>query len=584
MSPAPAVRRPSALLRALVVAGAVAVAAPVVVLADLGTASAQEPAGTAVVGRLLQAWPEKAPGEEHAHAEAAAPLSWVETADGSVRVPTEDLAGVPAGATVELTVGADVRDEGTEEHGLEPAQRVLSTASVTPATTVAAVRRPVTNQVTIVLVAPAGTSPDAALVPADVAAVVDGTVADFWSEQTDGAVRFGVAASSGWLRTTAGCTDPTALWDEAADAVGFRPGPGKHLMLHLSSGTATQPGCSYALAEVGAGPSSGGRLYVRETLPSVIAHELGHNLGLSHSSGRQCDETVETGNCRTTGYRDFYDVMGVSWSQLGSLNALQAARLGVLPAGALRSLDVHDDAAPVVLAPTGTRTGTRALRLTDAEGTDYWLEYRTATGADAWLGRAASNPYRLETGVLLRREAEFPDTSVLLDGTPSASSGWDDDLQAALPVDVPVVLSGGDFTVTVRSTTADGAAVDVVPTTPAVAAAPPAPREEGAGRLLAADGDSADGGSTDGGSTGRGAAAPGHDAAVDVPAAAPGQLPVTVPSTPLPAAAGATRAPALAPAAGSTSTGSLLVVAAVAGIGLTGTALLALRRARLRTR
>ena len=108
MSPAPAFRRPSALLRALVVAGALAVAAPAVVLAGPGVAVAQEPAGTAVVGRLVQAWPEKAPGEDDAHAEAAAPLSWVETADGSVRVPTEDLAGVPAGATVELTVGADV--------------------------------------------------------------------------------------------------------------------------------------------------------------------------------------------------------------------------------------------------------------------------------------------------------------------------------------------------------------------------------------------------------------------------------------------------------------------------------------------
>lgn len=564
MSPTPAVRRPTALLRALVVAGAVAVAAPALALAGPGVAAAQEPAGTAVAGRLVQAWPEKAPGEEHEHDEAAAPLSWVETADGSVRVPTEDVAGVPAGARVELTVGADVRDEGTREHGLEPAQRVLRTRSVVPPKTVAAVRRPVTNQVTVVLVAPAGTSPDAGLEPADVAAVVDGAVADFWSEQTDGAVRFGVTASAGWISTTAGCADPTALWDEAAAAVGFRPGPGKHLMLHLSSRTADQPGCSYALAEVGAGPSSGGRLYVRDTLPSVIAHELGHNLGLTHSSGRQCDEAVETGTCRTTGYRDFYDVMGVSWQRMGSLSAPQAARLGVLPAGALRSLDVDDDPAPVALAPTGTRSGTWAARLTDAEGTAYWLEYRTATGADAWLGRAASNPYGLETGVLLRREAEFPDTSVLLDGTPSASSGWDDDLQVALPVGEPVVLSGGDFTVTVRSTTAGAATVDVVPAGSATAAVPTAPRESDAGRVLASTG----------GSAADVVAVPAADAP-PVAAAEPG---VTVPWVPAPPVALAAAAPALEPASGSASTGTLLL--AVAGAGLAGATLLALRRVR----
>src|SRR6185312_13129703 len=98
-----------------------------------------------------------------------------------------------------------------------------------------------------------------------------------------------------WMTTTATCADPTALWDEAAAAVGFQSGPGEHLMLYVTSTPGGLAGCSYGLAQVGSGPGSGGRLYVRDTITSVIAHELGHNFRLGHSSGRQCNNAVETG-------------------------------------------------------------------------------------------------------------------------------------------------------------------------------------------------------------------------------------------------------------------------------------------------
>ncbi|MCZ2823744.1 MULTISPECIES: hypothetical protein [unclassified Modestobacter] len=112
------------------------------------------------------------------------------------------------------------------------------------------------------------------------------------------------------MATSAGCATPEAMWDEEAATVGFVAGPGKHLLPRLSGETAAQSGCFYALAQVGAAPASDGRLYVRDTAVSLIAHDLGHDFRLSHSSAEQCDGAVEAGTCRLAAYGDYYDVMG----------------------------------------------------------------------------------------------------------------------------------------------------------------------------------------------------------------------------------------------------------------------------------
>jgi hypothetical protein len=136
-----------------------------------------------------------------------------------------------------------------------------------------------------------------------------------------------------------------------------------------------------------------------------------------------------------------------------------------------------------------------------------------------------------------------------------------------------VTLSGGDFTVTVRSATAGGATIDVQPGgSTATAPVPAAPRENGAGRVLAGAGGSSAAG------TGSGAAS--ADDAPPATAAGAAVAAPWVPAPPTPVAAGT---PALEPASGSTPTGTLLV--AVAGAGLAGATLLVLRRVRrLRTR
>jgi hypothetical protein len=147
----------------------------------------------------------------------------------------------------------------------------------------------------------------------------------------------------------------------------------------------------------------------------------------------------------------------------------QADRLGVLPAAGRQDVPVRGGARTVTLVPVSALAGTRAVRMTDVDGTVYWLEYRAATGQDEWLGTAGDS-YGLQSGVLLRRAGALPDTSLLLDGTPSSSTSWDDDLQDALPVGSPVSVGRGHFAIDVQKVTAGSAVVRVTPSAPAAAA------------------------------------------------------------------------------------------------------------------
>jgi hypothetical protein len=240
---------------------------------------------------------------------------------------------------------------------------------------------------------------------------------------------------------------------------------------------------------------------------------------------------LETGGCRTAPYRDYYDVMGASWSSVGSLNAPQAAQLGVLPSAAQVPVAATGPAATVTLAPLASRGGSRAVRLTDATGSTYWLELRAAVGRDAWLG-AAGNRFGLDSGVLLRRTGRMPDTALLLDGTPSPAARWHDDLQAALPVGVPVPVAGGAFSVTVDAVTPAGAVLTVVPAAGAAVPVTPLPEGDPTPQVLAAAPDP------------RAAAA----ATTAPPAAAEAAVPVAPAAPEVPLAAAAPEPPA-APAA-----------------------------------
>ena len=317
------------------------------------------------------------------------------------------------------------------------------------------------HEVTVVLAVPAGATPDATTA-AQIGDLVEGPVSGFWSEQTGGRVSFDVVQQRDWMRLEAPCSDFWSMWKEVAGAVGFTSGAGKHLLVYVPS-TGDLPGCYTGLGTVGTdGLASGGLSYVRSPLASLVAHELGHNLGLGHSDALLCPTTSDGaysdptwGNsCRQVSYRDYYDVMGASWGRFGTLSAGHADRLGLLGAG----VQAVTSPATATLRPISGLSGLRALRVQDPGGGTYYVEFRPASGRDAYLASPCSTCPPLEPGVLVRR-AVADDGTVLLDPTPSGSTG---DWSQALSQGRVLVTASRRVQVRVDALTATGATVSVL--------------------------------------------------------------------------------------------------------------------------
>ena len=234
---------------------------------------------------------------------------------------------------------------------------------------------------------------------------VNGPVAQFWSNESQGAISVGVTASHDWMTTAATCADPTALWDEVATAVGFQAGAGQapHAVRHLHSRRVvgvllrTRPGGHRA--RVGRPALRPGHHHLRHRPRTRSQLPPRSQLGASVQRGRRGGYLPDRRLPRLL--RRHGHLLGAG--RLAQRCPGRPARASCRRRSSRRS-SRRARVARYTLSPFSGRTGTRALRLVDCRrrGVLAGVPHRRSA-QDAWLAPRAPTGSPSQPGVLLRR-------------------------------------------------------------------------------------------------------------------------------------------------------------------------------------
>lgn len=183
-------------------------------------------------------------------------------------------------------------------------------------------------------------------------------------------------------------------------------------------------GCGWwGLGSVGGNPS---RSWINGSFQlRVVAHEMGHNLGLWHSHSWDCGAAIIGGTCTSSDYGDTLDVMG---SSSNHFNAFQKERLGWLNYGASPPISTANTSGSYPIYPFETignsPKAVKIVKSTDSSGRRayYYAECRRPIGFDSGLSSNANvlNGFVIHTG-----DEASGNSSYLLDMTPATAS-WSD--------------------------------------------------------------------------------------------------------------------------------------------------------------
>lgn len=305
------------------------------------------------------------------------------------------------------------------------------------------------------------------------------SVKQFYEEQSGGDVTLGGIQDAGgdvlgwWtlpMSKTTTCSDQS-MFDIANAAYTYANGQGvnlgayDHVVLYFKRNTA----CAWA----GLGQLPGEWSWINgydDT--SVIAHEIGHNMGAHHAASLTCGGsalTASTAGCSSSEYGDGYDVMGSSSALMSSWHRAQigqlplAARQTVTESGSYALDDAND-----VLA-SNPRLLLIPRQIAGQPVSQYFaVELRSAYGAFDTFGPSAPQV----TGVTIRLVPDLSviDVSKLLDMHPGTGGFTNSPLQPGETFTDP----GSGLAIT-NVATASGTATLSVTTTASDATPPSAP-------------------------------------------------------------------------------------------------------------